>query len=201
MLGSQSKKEKAKPQQRKRRMITDLPHKASSERGRFVGIFGRAEPMKDFVPMITPLLRACSNATKHIHPQPIGWMRAECPEFLPAGKQAPHYGQRKSLGNIGGRRVHPGGRKPFKAKCERTVSNSASLWMILPSAGWRGPANTDSSSSRSGARLNRMTGILRAHAEARAFPRVVMVVSSSQGAYWPILHRSASGVPSTTRQG
>ena len=64
-----------------------------------------------------------------------------------------------------------------------------------------GPANTDSSSSRSGARLNRMTGILRAHAEARAFPRVVMVVSSSQGAYWPILHRSASGVPSTTRQG
>ena len=39
-----------------------------------------------------------------------------------------------------------------------------------------------------------MTGILRAHAEARAFPRVVMVVSSSQGAYWPILHRSASGV-------
>ena len=65
----------------------------------------------------------------------------------------------------------------------------------------RGPANTDSSSSRSGARLNRMTGILCAHAEARAFPRVVMVVSSSQGAYWPILHRSASGVPSTTRQG
>ena len=45
MLGSQSKKEKAKPQQRKRRMITDLPHKASSERGRFVGIFGRAEPV------------------------------------------------------------------------------------------------------------------------------------------------------------
>lgn len=45
-----------------------------------------------------------------------------------------------------------------------------------------------------------MTGILRAHAEARAFPRVVMVVSSSQGAYRPILHRSASGVPSTTRQ-
>ena len=26
-------------------------------------------------------------------------------------------------------------------------------------------------------------------------------VSSSQGAYWTILHRSASGVPSTTRQG
>ena len=106
MLGSQSKKEKAKPQQRKRRMITDLPHKASSERGRFVGIFRRAEPMKDFVPMITPLLRACSNATKHIHPQPIGWMRAEC-RVSPSGEAGSPYGQRKSLGNIGGRRVHP----------------------------------------------------------------------------------------------
>ena len=71
----------------------------------------------------------------------------------------------------------------------------------IPLGGFDNFMPTYQSSSRSGARLNRMTGILRAHAEARAFPRVVMVVSSSQGAYWPILHRSASGVPSTTRQG
>lgn len=199
MLGSQSKKEKAKPSATQAKNVTDLPHKASSERGRFVGIFRRAEPMKDLVPMITPLLRACSSATKHIHPQPIGWMRANA-EFLPAGSRLPLWPEKKPW-QYWGKKSSSGGRKPFKAKCERTVSNSASLWMILPSAGWRGPANTDSSSSRSGARLNRMTGILRAHAEARAFPRVVMVVSSSQGAYWPILHRSASGVPSTTRQG
>lgn len=43
-----------------------------------------------------------------------------------------------------------------------------------------GPRQYGFISSRSGARLNRMTGILRAHAEARAFPRVVRVVSSSR---------------------
>ena len=62
--------------------------------------------MKDLVPMITPLLRACSSAMKHIHPQPIGWMRAEC-RASPSGEAGSPYGQRKSLGNIGGRRVHP----------------------------------------------------------------------------------------------
>ena len=98
------------------------------------------------------------------------------PSFSQRGSRLPLWPEKKPW-QYWGKKSSSGGRKPFKAKCERTVSNSASLWMILPSAGWRGPANTDSSSSRSGARLNRMTGILRAHAEARAFPRVVMVVS------------------------
>ena len=114
------------------------------------------------------------------------------PSFSPAGKQAPLMAREKALAILGEEEFI---RRQEAVQSEMRTDRfeQRSLWMILPSAGWRGPPNTDSSSSRSGARLNRMTGILRAHAEARAFPRVVMVVSSSQGTYWPILHRSASG--------
>ena len=73
MLGSQSKKEKAKPQQRKRRMITDLPHKARSDRGRFVGIFRRAELMNDLGSYDTASSKGLFHRNEAYSP-PTHWM-------------------------------------------------------------------------------------------------------------------------------
>ena len=73
MLGRQSKKEKAKPQQRKRRMITDLPHKARSERGRFVGIFRRAELMNDLGSYDTASSKGLFHRNEAYSP-PTHWM-------------------------------------------------------------------------------------------------------------------------------
>ena len=58
------------------------------------------------------------------------------PSFSQRGSRLPLWPEKKPW-QYWGKKSSSGGRKPFKAKCERTVSNSASLWIILPSAGWR----------------------------------------------------------------
>lgn len=120
-------------------MITDLPHKASSERGRFVGIFRRAEPMKDLVPMITPLLRACSNATKHIHPQPIGWMRARMPSFSQRGSRLPLWPEKKPW-QYWGKKSSSGRQEAVQSEMRTDRFEQRFTLDVLPSAGVAGPA-------------------------------------------------------------